>query len=79
MKIDMSKILLSDKNNQEEAKKVSVRVFAIVDELKYQFLSHYHTYTSMKFSVKFFSWRMQKLRLLKIPSSFDWEFQIERL
>jgi hypothetical protein len=57
MKSDMSKILLSDLKDPEEAKLVSLKVFAIDSSLKFKFVKAFAEYTKCMYNIKFFKWR----------------------
>lgn len=66
MKGDMTKILLSDIIDPEEAKQVSYKVFAIESSLKQKFVRAFAEYGRAMYNVKFFQWRRQKLKYLKV-------------
>ena len=57
IKVDMSKVLLSDKNDTEAAKQISCRVFAIKEEVSVEFLRNYIEFCRLVFIVKFILWR----------------------
>jgi len=78
MKVDMAKVLLREKN-QEEAKKISIKIFTIHNDLKRSFIELYISYIRHIFAIKFFSWRRKKLIYQGKPSSFEWEGTIATL
>ena len=76
MKVDMSKVLLSDKRDPIKAKSVSLKAFAIHSDIKNLFIQKYAEYTRQIFIVKYFAWRWNKVRYLKIQTSFDWKKEL---
>lgn len=58
MKIDMSKILLSDERDFETAKAVSIKVFAVPVDIRDEFISVYCELCRQIFIYKFIQWRI---------------------
>ena len=79
MKGDLSRILMSDVNKPEEAKKISTRVFSIPTSLKLEYIRHYTQYVRALYNIKFFDWRMRKLRFLQKKTRFNFKREIERI
>jgi hypothetical protein len=79
LKVDMSKILLSDTKNPEGAKEVSIRVFAIKDQLREYYIRLYCEYCRLIFVLKFIEWRLHKLIYNKKPIRFDWSDELPRI
>jgi hypothetical protein len=65
MKGDLSQILMSDLKQPEEAKKVSTKVFSIPQSVKQEYIREYSKYVRAIYNIKFFDWRMRKLKYLQ--------------
>lgn len=76
MKVDISKILLSDENNPEKAKGISCKIFAIPEEVRNMFITKYCQYCRIVFVFKFTLWRLQKLKYYSLPIHFNWHIEI---
>ena len=74
----MSKILMQQ-DDQEEAKRISIRIFAMPQELKMSFLEVYIAYIREVFIIKFLNWRRRKLIYQGKISEFDWNQQLPQL
>jgi hypothetical protein len=74
----MSKILMQQ-DDQEEAKQISIRIFAMPQELKISFLEVYIAYIREVFIIKFLNWRRRKLIYQGKTSEFDWNQQLPQL
>ena len=79
MKGDLSRILLSDLKQPEEAKKVSTKVFSIPHSVKQQYIRDYSQYVRAIYNIKFFDWRMRKLKYLRQKATFNFKREIERI
>ncbi|TNV84017.1 hypothetical protein FGO68_gene12642 [Halteria grandinella] len=79
LKVDMSKILLSDEKNQAAAKEVSIKVFKITDSLRERFINMYCDYCRLVFMLKFIQWRLQRLIYRRQEIRFDWTDEIPNI
>ena len=78
IKVDMSKILLQQ-SDQNEAKRISIRIFTMPHDLKMFFLELYISYIREVFIIKFLNWRKRKLIYQGKTSEFDWTHQLPQL
>jgi hypothetical protein len=76
LKVDMSKILISETKNVDAAKQVSFHVFGMKGDLREKFILTYCEYCRLVFILKFIFWRMQRLRFKKQEIRFDWESEV---
>ena len=79
MKVDMSKVLLSDTINPIIAKVLSARIFAMHKDIKQKVLDTYSEYCRQVFIVKYLEWRWQRVRSRRLHSTFDWKKEIPRI
>ena len=64
MIIEMSKTLLSSKNNLKTATQISYKLYTIKPEIKFKILKLYGEYCRQVFTGKFYDWR-RRLHLFK--------------
>ena len=77
MKGDLTRILMSDLKQPEAAKIVSTKVFSIPVSMKQQFVRLYSQYVRALYNIKFFDWRMRKLRFLRQKTHFNFKHQMD--
>lgn len=76
MKVDMSKMLMAEEKISIAAKAVSIKVFAIKEEVRNRYIELYCEYCKKVFHYKFTMWRIQKLKYLQREILFDWAPEI---
>ena len=72
MKVDMTKVLLSDTVTPEKAKVVSTKIFATNVQVKDMIVTKYVQYCRLKFILQYLKWRQKKVLYYSIESTFDW-------
>lgn len=75
----MSRLFNLDERHAEYAKSLSIKVFAISDEVRDQFINYYCEYCRQVYINNFIEWRVQKLRILRAKITFDWQSEQERI
>lgn len=76
LKVDLSKILISETKNVEAAKAVAGQIFAMRESIVDKFILRYCEYCRAVFILKFIYWRMQRLKSRKQEIRFDWDTEI---
>lgn len=79
LKLDISKILLSDARNPDYAKSISMKVFAISHETKDDMIKAYCELCRLIFIYKFIHWRLNRLQRLELPIQFDWGGELPQI
>lgn len=76
LKVDLSKILISETKNVDAAKAVAAKIFAIREPVVESFILRYTEYCRAVFILKFIYWRIQRLKWRKQEIRFSWDTEI---
>ena len=80
LKLDMSKIILSDKHDFEASKQLSILVFGIKQSVRDHYIILYSNYCRLVYFLRFLRWRMLKLKFRGITSlMMDWDEEIPKI
>ena len=79
MKQDISKILLGDTRNPDYAKGVSMKIYAIQNETRNDYIKAYCELCRLIFIYKFIYWRLNRLKEISKPVKYTWENEIPQI
>ncbi len=78
MKIEMSKMLISNKKNFKECQAASVKIFSITDDVRDFFIDQYTKYILDLYTIKFIIWREKKIKFKDPDADYKLQLQIPK-